>query len=292
MRKICVIGPGRAGGALAIALSEAGSVISALVARNAERAAPVADAIEPRPRIVDWAEISAVEADLFIIAVNDGIIAGAAADLASGEQVRGKTVLHLSGSRNASVLSTLKDAGAFTGGLHPLVSISDPFAGSKRFDGVYFCVEGDPEAVSEAREIAASLGGNPFEIPSSRKPLYHASAVVACGHLVALIDSASGALERCGLARDKALEVLLPLIQSTVKNLESQAAPEALTGTFARADLETMEAHLEAISDAGLDEFREIYLLLGQHSLRLAEEHGADPAAVAKMRDRLGSLLR
>ncbi|HUF04519.1 MAG TPA: DUF2520 domain-containing protein [Aridibacter sp.] len=292
MQKICVIGPGRAGGAFAIALSKKGAKVSSLVARSPESVRLVADAIDPRPEVFSAEEIRSASADVYLITVNDERIQSVANALAGSIDPEGKTVLHVSGSRSSSVLSRLSAAGARTGSLHPLVSISNPQIGSRRFEGAYFCVEGDPEGVAVARELAETLGGIPFEIHTEKKPLYHASAVVACGHLVALIDTAVEALTLCGLSGADAMRVLLPLIASTVDNLKTQTPPEALTGTFARADVETFEAHLSALAGNDLDEFLEIYLLLGLRSLKLAEEHGADPRAVAEIRSGIESITK
>lgn len=292
MRKICVIGPGRAGGALAIALSRSGAGVISLVARSPESARRIAEAIDPAPEVFSLEEIDRTSADVYLIAVNDQKIPEAADALSGSIDAAGKTVLHVSGSRNASVLVRLSEAGAKTGSLHPLVSISDPHIGSRRFEGSYFCVEGDSEAVAVAREFARSLGGIPFEIPTNKKLLYHASAVVACGHLVALIDTSVEALERCGLSADDARKVLMPLISSTVENLKTQAPPEALTGTFARADVETFEAHLSAIAESDLEGFFDVYLLLGLRSLNIAEEHGVDPEDAAQIRARIESLSK
>jgi predicted short-subunit dehydrogenase-like oxidoreductase (DUF2520 family) len=105
--------------------------------------------------------------------------------------------------------------------------------------------------------------------------LYHASAVTACGHLVAVIDTAIEMLAKCGLSDTQAKETLLPLIKSTLENLEVQTTAEALTGTFARADVKTFEKHLAAMEQEVSDEAREIYLQLGARSAHLAERQGA-----------------
>ncbi|QQS42341.1 MAG: DUF2520 domain-containing protein [Acidobacteriota bacterium] len=291
MRKICVIGPGRAGGALAVALSKAGANVSHLVTRTRAGVSAITSAIGPPPAVLSPDEIASAEPDIYLITVNDEQIESVARSISARADVRDRIALHVSGSRSSSVLSALSDAGASVGSMHPLVSISDPLIGSSRFQGVYFCVEGDPEAVAAARELAGSLGGVPFEIPTEKKPLYHASAVVASGHLVALIDSALDALAQCGLSAADGRRVLLPLIESTVENLKTQTPAEALTGTFARADAETFEAHLAAVEGGDLEEFRTLYLLLGLRSLKLAEEHGADPVSVSKMRKHIEFLL-
>ena len=50
-----------------------------------------------------------------------------------------------------------------------------------------------------AEKLVTDLGGKSFSIETKYKTLYHASAVTACGHLVALLDVAFEMLSKCGL---------------------------------------------------------------------------------------------
>jgi predicted short-subunit dehydrogenase-like oxidoreductase (DUF2520 family) len=184
-------------------------------------------------------------------------------------------------------LSDLRNAGCPVGSLHPLVSLSDPFLGAGRFADAYFCIEGDDEAVAAAKQIVASLEGNFFSIATKHKILYHASAVTACGHLVALIDAAIEMLSKCGLDENAAKETLLPLIKSTVDNLEVQTTAEALTGTFARADVRTFEKHLSALGENVSEEALEIYLQLGARSAHLAQRQGASEENVMEILNKI-----
>jgi predicted short-subunit dehydrogenase-like oxidoreductase (DUF2520 family) len=99
--------------------------------------------------------------------------------------------------------------------------------------------------------------------------------VLAAGHVVALFSLAAETLARCGLSEGRAREVLLPLVQSAVENLAVSAPGRALTGSFARGDVETIRLHLRAL--AALDDAlaARVYVALGEQSLRLAVRAGA-----------------
>ena len=86
--------------------------------------------------------------------------------------------------------------------------------------------------------------------------------------MTALIDLAIEMLVSSGLKRKNAQQVLMPLMESAVKNLNTSTPAQALTGTFARGDLATVQRHLAALSEHA--EALQIYKLLGLHSLRLA----------------------
>lgn len=120
---------------------------------------------------------------------------------------------------------------------------------------------------------------------SENKPLYHAAAVMASGNVTALFDVAIEMLSECGLTRRQAQNALLPLLASAVRNLEELDPARALTGTFARGDLETVKCHLSSLKNnqAAL----EIYRLMGLRSLELASSR-LDPAVVKRIRRLIG----
>ena len=284
--KISIIGTGRLGGALAIALAKNGHTIENLVARKIENAQRVAAVINPKPELLSSNELSEISSETILITTQDFEIEDAARQLA--EKLKHKPfVFHTSGSLSSDILQTLKDAGCRIGSIHPLVSISDAVLGAKRFADVYFCVEGDAESVAVAEKIVSSLNGKSFRVATEYKTLYHASAVTASGHLVALIDVAIEMLGKCGLDETDAREIFLPLIKSTVENLQTQTTSAALTGTFSRADVKTVENHLKILRENVSTEAVEIYVQLGMRSAYLAERQGANPAKLAEILGKL-----
>jgi predicted short-subunit dehydrogenase-like oxidoreductase (DUF2520 family) len=279
MQRVSIIGMGRMGRALALSLPSAGYPLDRLFVRQDGRSLP--DELAKFAAKLD--ETERVDSDIVFITTRDNEIEAAASALAE-TVARGAVVFHTSGSKSSAALEVLKRAGCSVGSLHPLVSVSDPSLGPERFAGSFFCIEGDDKAAAIGNEIAAALGGKPFSIDTKFKTLYHASAVTACGHLVALFDAAVEMMGYTGLSPEKAKEILLPLVSSTVDNLERQSTSEALTGTFARADSETFTKHIGALNEFGTDELLEIYLLLGERSLELASRQGVSAERIETLR--------
>lgn len=279
-----MIGIGRLGGALALALSEKGYEIENLFARKAETAEKISR--ETDSKILSENEFDTIESELILITTQDSEIPKVADKLAEKLKTA-SVVLHTSGSLSSAVLQKLKDKNCIVGSLHPLVSISDAFFGKSRFKDAFFCVEGDAKAVETAKKIVSDLGGKSFSIETRYKTLYHASAVTACGHLVALEDAAIEMLSKCNLGENESKEIFLPLIESTIENLKLQTTSAALTGTFSRADVETFEKHLDILEKEVSEEALEIYLLLGLRSLRLAEKQGADAKRLESIREKI-----
>jgi predicted short-subunit dehydrogenase-like oxidoreductase (DUF2520 family) len=286
MQTVSIIGVGRTGGALALALAKNGYQVENLVARDFQKAARIAELTGCASDILAAGEFSGISSDIVFITTQDTGIAEVSKGLAAALRY-GPFVFHTSGSLSSEVLSDLRVAGCRTGSIHPLVSISDAEIGAGRFAGAYFCIEGDAAAVGQAEEIVAAFGGKPFTIETRFKTLYHAAAVTAAGHITALLDASFEIMTKCGLDRVEARNILLPLVKSTVENLEVQEPSEALTGTFARADLETFERHVAALKSNVSEDILEIYLQLGLRSLHLAERQGVEIGRVEALREKV-----
>lgn len=296
---ISLVGVGRLGTALAISLARCGYRVEAVVARQLNHARRAARLIAGHPQALSVTRLDSLpSSDLLLITTPDDAIEQAATCLAAsivstGRKGQRRTALHCSGALSSGILSSLSDVNFKVGSMHPLVSISDPIHGAERLRGAYYCVEGEGQAVRVARKLVRDLEGHSFSINSKDKALYHAAAVMASGHMVALFDIALEMLARCGLKEKAAQSVLLPLVQTTLENLTASDPSHALTGTFARADTETMRRHLAALrSSAKTNDALEAYRLLGRRSLKLAERNGIDAEALKHMKRALEKIDR
>lgn len=265
MESISILGLGRVGGALAIALRRASINVDPLIYRVSEPEGLAYDGA----RLIAFAELSGIDSDVLVIATADPEIRPTSRLISELRELPA-VVLHLSGSLSSDELEDLKTKGVAVGSMHPLVSISEAPLGSERFAGAYFCVEGDRAAVDVAKQIIDVLDGRSFSIETRFKPLYHASAVMASGNVTALFDAAIEMLSTCGLRNDRAHEILLPLLQSTVANLNERSTREALTGPFVRGDTAAFERHLTAFDGVVGSDVTQIYLSLAERSVRLA----------------------
>jgi len=285
MLSVSIIGAGRVGGALALSLPREKFRVESLVIRH-DTAPSWISSLDPGTSVLNAADLGSIASDVIFITTQDPFIIDIARDLASAIQYS-PLVYHTSGSYPSSILESLALKGCDTGSIHPLVSISNAELGHERFKGSYFCVEGTEKAVETGKEIVTSLGGSPFSIDTRFKTLYHAAAVTACGHLVALFESAIEMMTKCGITPADAKSFLMPLVISTVKNLSEQDSAAALTGTFARADIETFTRHLTSLNENVSEDLLEIYLLLGEKSLELAARQGVSHDRIETMRTKV-----
>jgi predicted short-subunit dehydrogenase-like oxidoreductase (DUF2520 family) len=301
---VSIIGAGRLGTALAIALASHGYTIEAVVNRSLRHARRAAALVGARTLALASTRLEELpSSDILFITTPDDIIAATAARLAAivgnrerlgmkgvwkGKSNLQRVALHASGALSSDALQSLSDVGFATGSMHPLVSVSDSIDGAESLCSAFFCLEGSPRAVMVARQMVRTFGAESFSIDARDKALYHAAAVMASGHMTALFDICVEMLARCGLKRMRARSVLLPLLRSTLANLYTSDAAHALTGTFARADTATVKRHLAALRSQGMPDALAAYVLLGKRSLQLAKAAGVRPESLHEVARALG----
>lgn len=239
--RLRVIGPGRAGGALALALGRAGWDVVGLLGRGE----PVAGALDGT--------------DLLVVATPDAAVAEVAAAVEPSDRA---VIAHLAGSLGLDALGAhLRRAG-----LHPLVALPSPEIGASRLaGGAWFAVAGDPLV----ERAVADLGGRSFTVADHDRARYHAAAVVASNHLVALF----GQVERIAGPVGVPVEAYLDLARATLDNVAALGPAAALTGPVARGDWPTVARHLAALPP----EERPAYLALAAAARRLVDDDGLPP---------------
>ncbi|GGP23367.1 Rossmann-like and DUF2520 domain-containing protein [Silvimonas iriomotensis] len=263
-----VIGPGRLGQTLARLWHERASVrVADLLARDTAHAGAAAGFIGAG-RVATWGDLT--PAAITLIATPDDAIASAAGRLLP--HIRpGAVVFHCSGALSSDVLAPLHAAGATVASVHPLFSFADPASAIQRFAGTWCAAEGDAAALDILLPLFDAIGAQRFTIPAEGKLLYHAGAVLACNHLVALMETALRSMAGAGVPRDTAWSALKPLIDGTLANLDRVGPVQALTGPAARNDLGIIAQEIAAT--AALDPATgETYKVLTDVALQLAAQ--------------------
>ncbi len=247
-RKIVIIGAGKVGTALAALLQKAGYSIVGIASRTRESAIQAADRLTPPPSVTDQAWELTPRGEIVLITTRDDAIRDACGEIAEkGGFQNGQVVLHVSGSVPSGALAAARERGCFIGSMHPLQSFADVEVAIKTLPGSYFCLEGDPGALTVARELAEALDGTVMTIKTEDKPIYHAAAVIASNFFVSIIDLSLRYYEAIGIDREQGLAALTPLIEGSLNNIRALGPVRALTGPIARGDTGVVARHLEAI---------------------------------------------
>lgn len=262
--RIIVVGAGKVGTALAVLLKKAGFDIAGIASRSLASAKKTADRLTPPPPFSDKAETLTPRGDIVLLTTKDDAIHEACSGIAEKGGFReGQVVLHVSGSLPSSILSPAGERGCHTGSMHPLQSFANVDMAIQRLSGATFCLEGAPEAVKTATELAGALKGHVMTIRTADKPIYHAAAVIASNFFVSIIDMSLRFYEAIGIDHEKGLEALLPLISGSLANIQELGPVRALTGPIARGDAGVVQSHLDAIARV-LPEYLPVYTALAR----------------------------
>ena len=194
--RLAIVGRGRLGSALAVALASAGCDVTGPLGRGADGRG----------------------ADAVLLCVPDGQIKAAASLIAPGPLVG-----HCSG---ATTLAPLAPHEAFS--LHPLMTVTPEGA---RFAGAGAAIAGGTaRATALAEGLAAALGMRAVVVADEDRGAYHAAASIASNLLVTL----EAAAERIAVSAGVDRALLVPLVRATVDNWAALGAERALTGPVAR----------------------------------------------------------
>jgi len=244
--QVGVVGAGRVGTVLAVALSRAGhrvvaaSAVSATSVRRIRANLP--DTVIRQP-----AEVVA-QSDLVLLTVPDDVLAGLVAGLAStGADLSGRLLAHASGRHGLAVLEPATRQGAMPLALHPVMTFTGRPDDVDRLAGISFGVTA-PEALRPVAEaLVVEMGGEPVFIGEELRDLYHAALSIAANHLVTLVTQSSDLLRQAGVAEPGLM--LGPLLSAALDNA-LRLGDAGLTGPVARGDAETVAGHIRALRAA------------------------------------------
>jgi len=268
---LCLIGAGRAGGSLARQWhAKSGFKTKALFSRSGNNT--LASEISAlNIRTLDQLPTT----DAVLIATPDSAISPLAQLLAElpDRDWHEKVVFHLSGALPASCLKALADKGALIASAHPVRAFSNDHTCFKK---TWVGIEGDKKAQTILQNAFNAIGGQCFCINSAQKIKYHAAAVIASNHMVALADAANTLWQDAGLEQHTSTALFESLALGVLDNLREQPPKQALTGPIARGDVDTVAKHVQAL-DADQANIALLYRQVSEHLLHLMQtQHSAE----------------
>jgi predicted short-subunit dehydrogenase-like oxidoreductase (DUF2520 family) len=278
-----VVGVGRVGSALAVALARAGhavvsvSGVSDASRRRAVERLPSAD-IKPADDVVR-------DAELVLLTVPDDVLASVVEGLAAvGAFKPGQIVVHTSGRHGLDILRPAADRGALPLALHPVMTFAGGAEDVERLVGTSFGVTAPEEYRAVGEALVVEMGGEPVWVPEEARVLYHAALAWGSNYLVTLVTAAADLLRAAGAERPDLL--LAPLLGASLDNA-LRRGDAALTGPVSRGDAGTVRAHLDVLRDTA-PEVVPAYVALARLTADRALRDGRlDPAAAAALLDTL-----
>ena len=174
MQGVAIIGPGRVGTALWLA------VAGHLERIGAAGGSPASQELFQR-RTGQVVQPSALllcgRADWVFLTVPDRVVGPLCAELAqAGAFHSGQIVVHTAGALTSQSLAPALGCGAEILALHPMQSFADPSRGPALFQGITCSLEGSPAARRAGEELARQLGMRPWQVQAPDKLRLHAAA--------------------------------------------------------------------------------------------------------------------
>jgi len=239
-----VVGAGRAGTAMAVALARAGHTVVAASAvsqasRDRVRRSLPGVPVEPPEQVV-------AAADLILLTVPDDVLPGLASGLAAtGAPLSGRLLAHASGRHGLAVLEPAARRGALPLALHPVMTFTGRPDDADRIVGSTFGVTAPEPLRLVAEALVVEMGGEPVFIAEEDRGLYHAALANAANHLITLVTASADLLREASVPEPA--RMLGPLLRAALDNALS-LGDAALTGPVARGDADTVAEHVQAIS--------------------------------------------
>lgn len=268
MNKVCIIGLGKLGSHLYYSLKKTGKFNLYYTAKNSKT--------KIKPDEVN-------KCSIIFICTGDSEINKVVNELKKKAcNLNKKYVYHTSGAFDSDLLKILEDKGAYTGSFHPVQTFESRVTSrNTRFTNIYIVLEGSPQALKKAVEISRTLKAKPVALSKENKILHHINSVIASNYLVSFlhqIEKISQLISRTYTAKKRKLNgfkkttffgIYKPLIEQTLKNIETKGTADSLTGPIARNDIKTVIAHIKLIKEKipGLLPF---YSLMGKEAVKLA----------------------
>ena len=280
--RIGFVGAGTLGRGLALALDGVGCDVVAVSSRTRASAEWVAERVDGCVAL-DSAQDVADACDLVFITTPDGAIAGVAASVTWRD---GQGVAHCCGASSIELLDTAAEAGAAVGAMHPFqtfAALSDPTEAARRLSGVTFAVSATGWLADYLPSLAERLDGQALNIPDELRPLYHASAVLACGYVGTLLDAAVGLWTRMGYTEEDGVRAVAPLARATVEAIAAAGPVRAVTGPAVRGDATTIAAHLSLLEEHA-PHLLTLYRELTVASIPLARAKGVGETELERLR--------
>jgi len=242
MIRVSIIGSGNVAQHLIVAFSKTTDI--ELVQVFARKDAAVAHLTSPDKIYTNFNDI--IAADLFIIAITDDAITEVSAAIPFSSEL----VVHTSGSVSIEAINNKNRPGVF----YPLQT----FSKSKEVDfkTIPICIETKNEKDFEILEkVAKSISNTVYKINSEQRKALHIAAVFVCNFVNHLYQIGN---DIC-IENDLPFDILKPLIQETANKILTLSPNQAQTGPAKRKDIQTINAHLNFLSD---DNQKEIYKML------------------------------
>ena len=254
MKNIYLIGSGKIGFNIAIALKNSNISILGIHSRNKESGNRLAHKVNSKyfeeliiPR----------KTDLIIICVPDDEIQNVA------KKIKNSAVIHTAG---CSDIALLKDCSNNYGVVWPIQTFLENKKANLK--NVPICIEANNKIFQKKlQSLFSKISNNIMNINFKQRQIIHLSAVFSCNFSNYLYSISEEILSKENLD----LSILKPLILETTNNVFKYRSKNNQTGPARRKDFGTIKKHLDLLSLKEKKEYLKIYNLITNNIIKIYE---------------------
>jgi predicted short-subunit dehydrogenase-like oxidoreductase (DUF2520 family) len=248
-KKITIIGSGNVGFHLAQQLFKCGHSICQVYSRKKEKAEILAELTNSKA--INKVEHLSEVAEIYILAISDNALERMAEEISFLNNQK-KIIVHTSGSVTSRIFESYFDN---YGVFYPLQTFS--MQKEANFEKLPFCIYGNSEDTEKKLvALARTICPNVFLADDKQRSIIHVTAVIVNNFSNYLYSIAHEICEDHNIAFD----ILKALIEETAKKVQEHRPDEIQTGPAIRGDNNTIERHLQFLSE--YPEYQKIYRIL------------------------------
>ena len=217
MVKVCIIGLGRVGSALALAHKNAHDELCE-------------------------------SANTVIFAVPDDKLANALTDFLAGNNCQDRFVVHVSGVHGLEILQPIADAGAQVAALHPMMQFVDASTDVELLKQSYVSCSASQSAHGKASALVELWGAKMITLnPGVDRRQYHLALSLVSNHLTGLMAWANELLVPA--LGENSSELVAQMAARAVAAASCDDPLSSLTGPVARGDANTIAQHMQSLNE-------------------------------------------
>ena len=255
--RIGFVGAGKVGFSLGKYMSERNVCVSGYYSRERESARQAS--VLTHSKYYETLEEIIESSDALFLTVPDGAIEDVWNSIKT-YSLTGKFICHCSGVMTSAVFSEIDQMGAFGYSIHPLFAVNSKLQSYQEISQAFFTIEGSEKHIGYWKDFFENLGNPVRLIRADQKVLYHSAAVFVSNLVTGLFETGVDLLMACGFDRESGETALKPLFMNNCLSVSRLGAVDALTGPVERADIKTIEKHLNVLPERE----REIYIRLSE----------------------------
>ncbi|MGO2660829.1 Rossmann-like and DUF2520 domain-containing protein [Mycetocola reblochoni] len=217
-----VIGAGRVGPVVALALAGVGHAVTGIATVSDEGRERAATLLPDVP-VLDIPEVVR-RSELVVLAIPGDQLTGLVTGLADvGVWVQGQLVLHTSPDHGTAVLAPAAASGAIPLAIHPAMEFTGTSLDLSRLAGSYAAVTAPAPVLPIAQALAVEMGAEPVVIAEGDRPAYAEAIATATEFSRSIVGQSSALLSGIGVAEPGPF--LASLVHSSVDNALRRIPP-------------------------------------------------------------------